>query len=57
VLAWSADGDLLLLAAGGLDTEGAILAVPWAQEEPPVVLVNKTFALRGSDASWQELRE
>lgn len=53
LLGWSWSGDRVLLAAGGLDSPGAILAVPWDADAPPVVLVQPTFALRGIGASWQ----
>lgn len=56
VLGWSPDGTRLLLAAGGLDTPGAIVAVPWDASEPAAVLVGPTYALRGIGADWQEAR-
>ena len=57
VLTWSADGEQLLVAAGGLDSEGAVLAVPWAAEKPVAVLVGPTFALGGIGVSWQEVHK
>ena len=55
-LGWSPDGDQLLVGAGGLDTKGAILSVPWDPRAPVAVVVGPTYALRGIGASWQEVR-
>ena len=55
VLGWSPDGTQLLLAAGGLDSPGAIVAVPWNSARPASVLVGPTYALRGIGADWQEV--
>jgi dipeptidyl aminopeptidase/acylaminoacyl peptidase len=57
VLGWSADGERLLVAAGSVDTPGAILAVPWAESASPVVLIEPTYALRGIRASWQVVHD
>ena len=57
VLSWSPDGMQMLLSAGGLDTPGAIVAVPWSTTTPPTVLVGPTYALRGIRADWQEVHD
>jgi WD40 repeat protein len=57
VLGWSADGERLLVAAGSVDTPGAIVAVPWDERASPVILVEPTYALRGIRASWQVVYE
>lgn len=54
-LGWSPDGTQLLLAAGGYDSPGAIVAVPWDSGQAPLVLVGPTYALRGIRADWQQV--
>jgi Tol biopolymer transport system component len=53
IIGWSPDGERLLLAAGGDDSEGSIVSISMDPDSPPSVLVRPTWALRGGGASWQ----